>query len=243
MKKISLILIYISISALFLACLPFFGGKDPLIGTWTGSSGDLSKIEFMEDGSFKLYDDIDGTETEIMNGTWSEEGNMLTWMAEEYYNDDTGQLEPVPEGDAENPEKIVISYGVNENKLAVFSYVGEEGADTETLVGVWKSSFEATAKGSTEVDQELSITYDFMENGDLEVTYYSYTNDGDDTNDGEQSQTGTWSYDSANMELTINFSGSDMMSEVIVVDNTIYIVEADIGFGVFDKVIEDSVSK
>ncbi len=243
MKKISLILIYISISALFLGCLPFFGGEDPIVGIWTNSSGDLSKIEFMEDGSFKLYEDIEGTETEIMNGTWSEEGSMMTWMAEEYYNNDTGQLEPIPEGDTENPEEIVITYGVNENKLALFSYVGEDGANTETLVGVWKASFEVTAKGSTEVDQELSITYDFMDNGDFDVTYYSYTNDGDDTNDGEQSQTGTWSYDGDNMELTITLSGSDMISEVIIVDNSIYIVESDIGFGIFDKVIEDDSSK
>ncbi len=227
LKKLTFITIIILTFLFIFSCAP--KPEELIIGTWEGELLEFTnyKLEVMEDESYKAYWEIDGSQVEAQNGTWSIEENSLILMVENIYNQSEDELQPIENGDFETQE---YSFGIDEDDMSLFALTPGENADIETLMGEWTSRLSFTFKGSTITDF-LEYEFTFLEEGLVEILFK-------DTS-GEETITGTWNYDKETLKLTIEPDGEDSINfDVEIVGNTVSLYNSDASFISFGYVLD-----
>lgn len=192
MKKILIILSILILSLLlFLACQE--SPEDMLVGTWNADDPDndmgFTKIEINDDGTFKAYGMVgeEGSETEeeVTNGTIEAVEDILHINIEQEYDDDTGELADIGEGDY---EKMEMTFVLTETKLAIPVYLG---GDKDTLIGTWTMEMTMYEFGVTEPETG-TMTMELNEDGTYSMDM------------GSSEMTGSeWTYE--NDQLTITY--------------------------------------
>ncbi len=228
MKKILLVMVIIVSLSILSSCEYYFdkliGVNDlsaKVIGIWKYPD-DTGVVEFREDWTFTFSESIDNEVIDTQIGTWYAEDNILTFVLEKDYNSTTGKLEPVNIGE---PEVFSYTIGVNENKLAFLSLIGENEADINSLIGTWYAFIDMINKKETETSSYLGITFNFYKDNTYELINYEYSNDGDDSNDIETTQTGIWEYDGTILSITDDNTQETLSGEVYEVGATLVIGE------------------
>ena len=207
MKKITLIAISILAILFFFSCVPT--PQDLIVGIWEADMGDgESKINIKADGTFEVLEDIDSTETVVENGTWTLADNILSITMEETYNETSGELVAIGEGDMEKQD---FTLTVGEDQAIMMALIG---GNTETLIGTWTSSMEMTYYNSDEVDESMSIELILNDDDTYEMTLTMYDAEATPP-EQEMITTGTWEYDGT--DLTMTPDGEDASTGTVVI--------------------------
>lgn len=127
--KIFLLLALLAATITFTACSSDDDnekqGNTKIVGTWTtNTDGYTDEIRFLSNGT--CYENIPADEYRY-TGSYKLNGNKLTirWTKGESWNSCTKSWET----DDEEPETVVITIGINGNKLTFYSMEGEEDND------------------------------------------------------------------------------------------------------------------
>ncbi len=180
-----------------------------------------------EDGTYKAYEDISGTETEFENGTWSIEENMFILTVINKYDSTAGELQPIEDGDIETQ---TYTFGVDEDDLSLFAITPVVNTNLDTLVGEWMGKSSYSYKGSSTTDL-IKFDFELNEDGSFKITV-------EQSGSSTVTTTGTWSYDPETLKMNIETSdGDSFVYDVEIVGNTFIMVSdlESIGY-VLDKV-------
>jgi hypothetical protein len=227
LKKLTFISIIILTFLFIFTCAP--KPEELIIGTWEGQLLDYTnyKLEVMEDETYKAYWDIDGSQIEAENGTWSIEEDSLMLTVVNIYNETDNELQPIENGDIETQE---YSFGIDEDDLSLFALTPGEDADIESLIGEWTGRVSFSFKGSTDTDF-LEYSFTFLEEELVEIVIK-------DTS-AEETITGTWNYDKETLKMTITPDGEDPINfDVEIVGNTVSLYNSESSFISYGYVLD-----